>query len=62
MCQKEGLLQCCQEERCFRWLLQCYLKTPQNQMESVTTQAEAEDVQIDGSSEAPLGRKEPLTS
>ena len=62
MCQKEGLLQRCREERCFRELLQCYLKTPQNRMESVSTQAEAEDEQIDGSSEAPLGMKEPLTS
>lgn len=54
MCQKEGLLHRCQTRH--------HLKTPQNQMESVFTQAEAEDEQIDGSSKAPLGMKEPLTS
>lgn len=52
MCQKEGLLQRCRTRH--------HLKTPQNRMESVSTQAEAEDEQIGGSSEAPLGMKEPL--
>ena len=53
MCQKEVLLHRCQTRH--------HLKTPQNWMESVSTQAEAEGEKIDGSSEAPLGMKEPLT-
>lgn len=47
MCQKEASLQRCQTRH--------HLKTPVNRMESVSTQAEAEDEQLGGSSEALLG-------